>query len=209
MKCSICIATYGDDAWEKLALERAAPSTNDQGAHEVLIGHEPNGTIASARNNLAARATGDWLLFLDADDQIAPGFLAAMKRALRQERRTRDVPLLLTPAVSYIRNGKRAASMFHPIGDLRNDNFLVVGTLVEKDLFQKVGGFSDYPHGFEDWSLWAKCWKEGAEVVQVQRAVYIAYWNPNSKHKRGWRDRKWQVSMHEKIRAELFPELSP
>jgi len=206
MKCSIIIATYGDDSWEKLALERAAPSTEGQGAHEVLLGHDPDGTIASCRNDLAAQAEGDWLLFLDADDEIAPGFLAAMKRAIQQERRTRDVPLLLTPAVSYIRSGKRAAAMFHPVGDLRNDNFLVVGTLVERDLFHKVGGFSDYPHGFEDWSLWAKCWKEGAEVVQVQRALYIAHWNPNSKHKRGWKNRRWQMEMHNKIRAELFPE---
>jgi glycosyltransferase involved in cell wall biosynthesis len=206
MKCSIIIATYGDDSWEKLALERAAPSTEDQGAHEVLVGHDNDATIAGARNWLATKAEGDWLLFLDADDEIAPGFLRAMKRALERERRTRDVPLLLTPAISYIKNGRRKATMFHPIGDLRNDNYLVVGTLVEKHLFDQVEGFSDYPHGFEDWSLWAKCWKAGAEVVQVPRAVYIAHWNADSKHKRGWKDRKWQVEMHNKIRAELFPE---
>lgn len=124
-----------------------------------------------------------------------------------QERRVRDgTPLLLTPAVSYVRKNRRATPMFHPIGDLRSDNYLVVGTLVERDLFEKVGGFSDYPHGFEDWSLWAKCWKEGAQVVQVPLAVYIAHVNQNSKHRQGWRNRKWQVAMHERVRDELFPE---
>lgn len=206
MDCSIIIATYGDESWEELALSRAAPSTEGQDAREVLIGHDPDGTIASARNELAAQAIGEWLLFLDADDEIAPGFLAAMKRALRQERRVHDTPLLLTPAVSYVRKGKKATPMFHPTGDLRNDNFLIVGTLVERDLFDQVGGFNDYPHGFEDWSLWAKCWKAGAQIIQVPRAVYVAHWNPDSKHKRGWKDRKWQVAMHNKIRAELFPE---
>lgn len=204
MNCSIVIATYGDDSWETLALERAAPSAADQGAHEILIGHDPDGNIAGVRNELASKATGDWLCFLDADDEIAPGFLAAMKRASKQERRVDAAPLLLTPAVSYVRKGKRATPMFHPEGDLRDDNYLVVGTLIEKSLFDEVEGFSDYPHGFEDWSLWAKSWKAGARIARVPHAVYYAYVNPQSKHRRGWRDRKWQVEMHEKVRAELF-----
>ena len=54
----------------------------------------------------------------------------------------------------------------------------MVGTLVSRDLFLEVGGFEDYPHGFEDWSLWAKCWKAGAKIIQVRRAVYIAHVDP-------------------------------
>ena len=207
MKASILIATYGDDEWSKLALDRAAPTALSQPDVQVVLLHEPGLSIAQVRNKAAERAVGDWLCFLDADDELGPGYMEAMWRALEQERGAEGSdPLLLTPAVSYVHKGRPRPPMFHPVGNFQDDNYIVVGTLVERDLFFQVGGFGDYPHGFEDWSLWAKCWKAGARVVQVKRAVYYAHVNPQSKHRQGWKDRQWQVSMHQKVRAELFPE---
>jgi len=203
---SILIATYGDESWEVLARSRALPSAQNQEPCEILIGHDPEGTIASARNGLSERATGDWLCFLDADDELGPGFIRAMQRVYERRRDTPTVPPLLTPAVCYVNKGRHQQARFLPGDDLSKNNFLVVGTLVQSDLFHSVGGFSDYPHGFEDWSLWAKCWKAGAEIVRVKQAIYIAHIDPRSKHRMQWRDRKWQLEMHEKVAAELFPE---
>jgi GT2 family glycosyltransferase len=209
MNVSIIIATYGDEAWGHLALTRAHPSAVTQDAHEIIFRHKEHATIAEIRNELAQEATGEWLCFLDADDELGPGYIEAMRRALEQERGTEGSdPLLLTPAVSYVHKGRPRPPKFHPEGDFRDDNFIVVGTLVERELFHKVEGFGDYPHGFEDWSLWAKCWKAGARVVRVKRAVYYAHVDRNSKHRTAWRDREWQVEMHYKVRRELFPELA-
>ena len=55
-------------------------------AQPSCLFHDPDGTIASVRNELANTAKGEWLLFLDADDELAPGYLDAMTRALGQER---------------------------------------------------------------------------------------------------------------------------
>jgi GT2 family glycosyltransferase len=175
----------------------------------VLVKHEPEATISQVRNALGEEATGDWLCFLDADDELAQGYLSTMTRSWDRVRRHGKVPLvLLTPQVSYVQpHGKRLAPKHHRRGNLHDDNFLVVGTLVQRELFLRVGGFEDYPHGYEDWSLWAKCWKEGAQIVQVVGAVYVAYVNPDSKRRTAWRDHKLQLQMHHKIREELFPEL--
>lgn len=209
MNVTVIVATYGDLEWMRLGESRALPSVSGQGAIEILSLHDADSSIAQVRNKAAESATGDWLCFLDADDELGPGYLEAMRRALEQGRGAYgEVPLLLTPAVSYVHKGRPRPPMFHPEGDFRNDNFIVVGTLVQRELFLQVGGFGDYPHGFEDWSLWAKCWKAGAKVVRVRKAIYRAHVNPKSKHRQGWRDRKWQVEMHNKIRAELFPELT-
>lgn len=193
------IATYGDQSWQEMAWERARPSAADQGAYEIISHYERNATIAASRNGAARQAAGDWLCFLDADDELAPGYLDAMAAAYRGNDR-----VLLTPAVRHVKKGRPAAPFFFDRGiSLRQDNWLVVGTLVHRDLFFEVGGFGDYPHGFEDWSLWSKCFRVGAEIVKVPDAVYVYHHNPQSKHKQGWRDRKWQVETHQRVVREL------
>jgi glycosyltransferase involved in cell wall biosynthesis len=202
MNVSVLVATYGDAEWPTMAAQRAIPSTEGQGACEVIVHHDPDGTVASSRNDAAQRASGTHLIYVDADDEIAPGYVGAMRRAFEQEETNGN--LLLTPAVQQIRKGRPAKPFFFDRGiSLRDDNWLVVGTLISRDLFMEVGGFGEYPHGFEDFSLWSKCFRIGARVVKVPEAVYVYYHNPLSKHKQGWRDRKWQVETHRRVVREL------
>lgn len=195
MRVSVLIATYGSEEWRELAWSRAYPSAADQ-CEDVQCFHDPEGTIASVRNELAATAKGDWLCFLDADDELAPGYLNAMAQVGGEN-------VLLTPAVQQIRNGRPRKPDFYPEVPLERANWLVVGTLLRRSLFERVGGFEDLPHGFEDWSLWYKCNRLGARVVRVPKAVYIQHVNPQSKHRKGWRDRAWQVATHQRVEREL------
>lgn len=171
MKVSIIIATFGADAWRELALNRAYPSALDQGAHEIMVGHDPEGTLASVRNFLARKAEGEWLCFLDGDDELAPGYLNAMK----QVRQDSEDPILYAPSVSYVSTiGRREEPKFWPECSLTTGNWLVIGTLVPRDLFLEVGGFEEWEI-YEDWALFARCWKAGAQVVKVPEAVYLAH----------------------------------
>lgn len=202
MNVSVLIATYGDPSWQKTAADRAYPSALGQGALEVISHYDADATIASSRNAAAAKAEGDWLVFLDADDELERGYLDAMRVAYH--RNLMDDRAIYTPAVRHVKKGRPAAPFFFDRGiSLRQDNWLVVGTLVHKDLFLEVGGFGDYPHGFEDFSLWSKCFRAGASVIKVADAIYVYHHNPQSKHKQGWRDRRWQVETHQRVVREL------
>jgi glycosyltransferase involved in cell wall biosynthesis len=200
---SVIIATYGTSEWQRLANDRAVMSVIGQadGYDKLIPFHQPDGNRATSLNSAAADAPHGWLIFLDADDELAPGYVGAMRRALEQ---TGDGPVLFTPAVQHIRKGRPGAPAFMDRGiSLRDDNWMVVGTMIHKDLFWEVGGFDDYPHGFEDWALWSKCYRIGAQIVKVPDAVYRYFHNPQSKHKQGWRDRKTQVATHLRVKAEL------
>lgn len=198
---SVIIATYGADEWCVMAEERAMPSVAEE--DQLVMWHDQFGGRASSLNTAAERATSDWLIFLDADDEFAPGYVGAMRRALEQNPPPRSV--LFTPAVQHIRKGRPGAPSFmdRPGLTLREDNWCVIGTMISRAMFDRVGGFDEYPHGFEDWALWSKCYRIGAEIVKVPGAVYRYWHNPQSAHKRGWRDRKTQVATHLRVAAEL------
>lgn len=113
---------------------------------------------------------------------------------------------LLTPAVEYVaRRGQRKRPMIWPEMDLRLGNWLVIGTLVQRQVFVEVGGFREWPL-YEDWCLWQRCWKAGAEPVKVPDAVYVARVRGASRNRQPSRAEKLRI--HGEIVAANFPGYS-
>lgn len=201
MNVSVCIGTFGEPEWEARAREVALPSVEGQDAFEVLIEHEPDGDIASCRNRLAARARGEWLCFLDGDDELHPGYLDAMRRAAPASGKA-----LLTPAVSYTQRRRQRPSRARvwPRVDFRDGNYLVIGTLVQREVFEEVGGFKAWPM-YEDYCLWARCWTAGARVVEVPDAIYLANMRIDSRNRGPKRATK--LYSHQAIGHSIWPDL--
>lgn len=173
---SVLIATHGDDAWRDLAWSRAYPTAADQ-ADEVLVVHEPDKTLAQTRNILAGAAFGDYLCFLDADDELEPGYIDRMREAFPRFEtwiiNPPDAPLL-APAVRYVdQNGSASKAVIPSKGRWPDLNECVIGTLVWRKLFAAVGGFRELP-SLEDYDLWLRCVKAGATIRHVPAAVYRA-----------------------------------
>ena len=173
---SVIIGTFGEESWRELAQDRAVPSAKAQTLAPLEIISVHGATLQAARNQGAMAAQGKWLCFLDADDELDPNFLEAMSKASGQ---------LRAPAVQYVRpDGLRTDAMVFDDRDIRVMNPCVIGTLVPAELFNRVGGFGNEPI-FEDWALWLKCWRLGADIVHVPDAIYIAHDSEGSRNKQG------------------------
>jgi glycosyltransferase involved in cell wall biosynthesis len=169
---SVVIATCGDQAWADLAWARAYPSASTQEPQpQIVVEHYSWLSVSQARNAGARSAAGDWLCFLDADDKLEPGYLAAMEAAEPYWRFT--VPdSLLVPAVRRIVPDCRETRAGIPnLGRWPVTNECVIGTLVPRRLFEQVGGFRDFPI-YEDYDLFLRCFDAGAMLVHVPGAVY-------------------------------------
>ena len=200
---SVIVATYGASEWEVMAEERALASLGNLYPDQTIQIHETNGTRATSLNNGAAEADGDWLLFLDADDEFAPGYVGAMRRALERHRDDGTRNVLFTPAVQQIRKGRPGPPFFFPEVDLSGGNWLVIGTMISRTLFNEIGGFREHPHGLEDWNLWNRAVRAGATIVRVKDAVYRAFVNPQSEHHKFQRRRREYMAAYEIAKADV------
>lgn len=179
MDLTVCTGTFGDSHWSSLARERARPSVESEG---VPWTHEHRGSLADARNAALQFVETEWVVFLDADDELEPGYVEAMGRA------TADVR---GPLVRYMRDG-RERNLWQPrvfghehdctADCLRDGNWLVIGSAVRTELVREVGGFRDFDWS-EDWDLWLRCWLAGATFELIRGAIYRAHVRPDSRNR--------------------------
>lgn len=198
MNTAILICTYGDPAWEELAMSRAHPSTIGQGALEVICHHEDSGTLASARNAAVQATDADWLAFLDSDDELAPGYLQAMMSGAHDvglwlpEDWERS-PALLAPALQRIEHGRASRPAIPNAGKWPATNECVIGTLVPRELFLQVGGFRERAADgtpltmYEDWDAFLRMYDAGARLVHVPGAVYREHVSGGRNARPEWR----------------------
>jgi glycosyltransferase involved in cell wall biosynthesis len=121
--------------------------------------------VSAARNLGARRATGSWLMFLDADDRLRPGAVSTLLAAARAA----PSAVLVYGDYDLIDGegkpiGRRALLMRRskPSGRvlerLVGGNFIVNGgiTIIRSDAFHTAGGFDESLQYCEDWHCWCR-----------------------------------------------------
>jgi cellulose synthase/poly-beta-1,6-N-acetylglucosamine synthase-like glycosyltransferase len=204
LDATVVVATFGEDHWRRLAATRAIPSARTM---DVPVVHAHADTLHNARNSGLGWVKTEWVIYLDADDELEPGYIDAMAAG------TAD---LRAPAVRYVHPGgrigrpamPRVAGHTHACDAtcLPAGNWLVIGTCVRADMLRQVGGW--WPETlYEDWSLWLRCYKAGATFEAAPKAVYRAHIRPSSRNRsRGMAERN---RVHHEIIASVYPEGVP
>lgn len=121
---------------------------------------QPNRGVSSARNRGIETATGEWIAFLDSDDEWLPDKLAAQQSAIASEP---DCRICHTEEI-WIRNGRRVNAMkkHAKSGGRIFLNCLPLcvispsSVLIHRSLFTEVGLFDETLPACEDYDLWLR-----------------------------------------------------
>ena len=200
---TICVASFGGREWQQLAESRAVPSAVEQAP--VVRVHLPDGDLTDARNAALEQVQTEWVIYLDADDELEPGYVEAMSRG------TADVR---GPVARYMRGGQgrlwqpRVHGHDHDCAAdcLKDGNWLLIGSCVRTEILAKAGGWDDFPV-YEDWALWLKVWKLGATFELIPDAIYRAHVRPDSRNRGPSTAEKNRV--HHEIVAAILPDARP
>jgi glycosyltransferase involved in cell wall biosynthesis len=175
----VVVATYGDlDYWEPFAT-RAVTSAWEQvrPPDHVFHFHDPVGTdLSTVRNAGASASTADWLIFLDADDELDGDYVRGMLSGEGD---------LRWPSTLGIVDG--VPDDFPVLLQPRYDNFLVgnhmvIGTMVRRDLFNTAGGFRPGLTSLEDWDLFIRCLLAGGIARPCPEAIYKVHVQSGSRN---------------------------
>ncbi len=128
----------------------------------------------AARNAGARAASGTWLAFCDADDEVAPGWVAAMADGLRRH-------AFVAGRFDSARLNGRRARRSRPVDQttgLQRSSGLVdlphagAGNMgMHRELFLSLGGFDPEVRCLEDTDLSWRAQRAGAELVYLPEAV--------------------------------------
>lgn len=139
-----------------------------------------NHGVSLARNEMARKAKGDYLLFLDSDDLIKPGGL----NILRQHLQVKQTDCALTPILFFQDVLSQPRHVFYERADgLETDPLLffvetsppAAALIVSHAAFQKIGGFNPWMRHSEEFDLVVKLiakgfsWSFVSEVVRCNR----------------------------------------
>lgn len=119
---------------------------------------QPNAGLAVARNNGIAASRGRYLLPLDADNRLRPGYAAAAVRLLDQ-----------APAIGVVYGdrhefGQRSRTVNVPEFDLDRllaANYIDACAVFRREVWSDCGGFDGAMPAWEDWEFWISAAERG------------------------------------------------
>ncbi|SRR5579883_821199 len=153
----------------------------------VSIIHTANRGPAAARNTGIEQARGVYILPLDADDRIAPTYLEQAVKCLDADP---GVGIVYCEAEFFgEKTGRFELPAFNFPGILLG-NMIFNSSVYRKVDWEKVGGYKDHFHGWEDYDFWLSLLELGRDVVKLPDVLYfyrqVASSRSNSMTRQNW-----------------------
>lgn len=137
----------------------------------VRLYTQSNAGVCRARNHAIEMARGKYILPVDADDVLMPGFVAWAVCQLENDENVK----VAVPGGYFFgnRNGRWKLKPFS-LRTLATDNMIPCTSLYRREDWQRIGGYCEAIMAREDWEFWIHMLKDGGKVVQ-QDEVGLRY----------------------------------
>ena len=194
MKVSIVIPCYNDGKYLKNAVESVVKIKSPEveliivndGSHDTetlqllasykqeglkVLSHENRG-LAYTRNRGIKEARGEYILPLDADNIIKPGYIEKGIGLLDSQR------FDIIYARPFFLGEDLPDRKFNPYNFIGQDlfwgNYIDACAIYRKEVWETVGGYDEkMPYqGYEDWEFWVNCYLSGCRFKYIKEELF-------------------------------------
>jgi GT2 family glycosyltransferase len=165
----LCIA---DDASTKSSVRKLLNEVARADPRIKVTFRERNGHIAAATNTALELATGDFVTFIDQDDQLTQD--ALLQVALTIERNP-NVQILYSDEDKITISGTRYEPYFKPDWSpefLMSQNYIGHLSVYRHDLVRQLGGLRDAHSGSQDYDLALRATELTDQIIHVPLVLY-------------------------------------
>ncbi|CAN7220886.1 glycosyltransferase [Phenylobacterium sp. LjRoot225] len=135
------------------------------------------GGVSAARNAGLSEARADWVLFLDADDRLDPSHLAhqldAQTRHPQADVICGDWRLARPQGLGPVQPPIDLAEVFGVAA--RRPPFVIHAALTRRSRLQQCGGFDEGLASAEDWDLWQRIGRTGANFAPARTVARYSF----------------------------------
>ncbi len=173
---TVCIATIPPRAKKlRSALASVCAQTSLPGAIVVEYDHEHTGAAAT-KNRALAKASTEWVAFLDDDDQFMPHHLEALYAAANDSGADVVYSIPDVPQRPDRRDPDGRYGLPFDPDELRRRSYIQTTSQVRTELFKSTGGFQCPPGSvYDDWGGWLALLDAGARFHHHPEVTFI--WN--------------------------------
>lgn len=137
---------------------------------KATVLHTENQGLAAARNNGIIAAKGKYILPLDADDLIEPGYL---QKAVTLLDANRDLGIVYCRAQLFGAVYTEWLLPQYSLTEMLKDNVIFCTAMFRKPDWEKVGGYDPgMIYGWEDYDFWLSLIELGREVYQIPEILF-------------------------------------
>lgn len=189
----IIVVDDGSSEDVRSVFENIRASYESEGRSFLFIRQENKGAPA-ARNRGLVEASGDFVMFWDADVIAVPDMLSSMHDALEENT---DAAFAYS---NFLFGKKLFRGMPFSFEELKNKNFITTTSLIrKKDMIQ----WDESLKRFQDWDLWLTMAESGKKGIWIDKTLFrveatgsISSWLPSVAYRKPFR---WLPGIRSKV----------
>lgn len=136
----------------------------------VRVINQVNKGLPSCRNTIIMNATGDYILFLDADDILKENAIECITRAINET----NSDIIAPSFQEFGKSDRKVILQSFTMDELKVGNRLGYFSAIKRSALQAIGGYSPrMKWGWEDYALWFDLFSRGFNISFIKEILVM------------------------------------